>query len=314
MIRYLGGRFLQIVPVLFGVSLIVFALVHLIPGDPAVSMLGSRATPTLIARIREQFSLDLPLHIQYIHWLANALQGNFGISFFYQTDVTAITLPRVPLTLLLIGYSTLLALAIAMPFATIAAVRRGGLVDQAVRLLFTASLGMPSFWLAIIFSLLLGVKLKLFPIAGAGTGGLDTIWHLTLPALTIGLSISPILVRALRSSLIEVLLSDFVTTGRAAGLRSRTLLVSYVLRNSLMPLVTVLSVNVGWLIGGTVIVEQIFGLPGLGSLLIGSITSRDYSIIQLVTLLLALTVITVNLLTDLAYVALDPRVSLSSSR
>jgi peptide/nickel transport system permease protein len=309
-IRYLSGRFLQIIPVLFGVSLIVFALVHLIPGDPAVSMLGSRATPELVARVHQQFSLDLPLYDQYLHWVANALQGNFGISFFYQSDVSSITLARVPLTLLLIGYSTLLAIEIAIPFATLAAVRRGGIADQAVRLLFTASLGMPSFWLAIIFSLVLGVRLKLFPIAGAGSGGLDTLWHLTLPALTIGLSIAPILVRALRSSLIEVLQSDFVTTGRAAGLGSRTLLVSYVLRNSLMPLVTVLSVNVGWLIGGTVIVEQIFGLPGLGSLLIGSITSRDYAIIQLVTLLLALIVITVNLITDLAYLTLDPRVSL----
>lgn len=311
MIRYLTGRFLQIVPVLFGVSVIVFALVHLIPGDPAVSMLGSRATPELVARIHRQFSLDLPIWAQYGNWVANALQGNFGISFFYQADVWSITLPRVPLTLLLIAFSTVLALAIAIPFATIAAFRRGGLVDQGVRLLFTATLGMPSFWLAIIFSLVLGVRLKLFPIAGAGSGGLDTIGHLTLPALTIALSIAPILVRALRSSLIEVMQSDFVTTGRAAGLRSRTVIVSYVLRNSMLPLVTVLSVNVGWLIGGTVIVEQIFGLPGVGSLLIGSISSRDYAIIQLVTLVLALIVIVVNLLTDLAYVALDPRVSLT---
>jgi len=310
-IRYLTGRFLQIVPVLFGVSVIVFALVHLIPGDPAVSMLGSRATPELVARIHRQFSLDLPIWAQYGNWVANALQGNFGISFFYQADVWSITLPRVPLTLLLIAFSTVLALAIAIPFATIAAFRRGGLVDQGVRLLFTATLGMPSFWLAIIFSLVLGVRLKLFPIAGAGSGGLDTIGHLTLPALTIALSIAPILVRALRSSLIEVMQSDFVTTGRAAGLRSRTVIVSYVLRNSMLPLVTVLSVNVGWLIGGTVIVEQIFGLPGVGSLLIGSISSRDYAIIQLVTLVLALIVIVVNLLTDLAYVALDPRVSLT---
>lgn len=311
MIRYLAGRLLQIIPVLFGVSLIVFTLVHLIPGDPAVSMLGSRATPELIARIHAQFNLDLPLPVQFVNWVGNALRGNFGVSFFYQADVSSITLARVPLTLALILYSTFLALAIAIPFATLAALRRGGVVDQAVRLLFTASLGMPSFWLAIIFSLIFGVELKLFPISGAGSGGLDTIWHLTLPALTIGLSIAPILVRALRSSLSEVLQADFVTTGRAAGLRPRTLLVSYILRNSFMPLVTVLSVNVGWLIGGTVIVEQIFGLPGLGSLLIGSITSRDYAIIQLVTLLLALIVIGVNLITDLVYLALDPRVSLT---
>lgn len=310
MIRYLAGRLLQIAPVLFGVSLIVFLLVRLIPGDPAISILGSRATPELVARVRDQLGLDLPMWQQYLNYLGNALHGDFGVSFFYQTDVSSLAGARIPLTLLLIGYSTLLALVFAVPFATLAATRRGGLVDQAIRLVFTTALSLPSFWLAIILSLLLGVRFRIFPIAGAGTGGLDTIWHLTLPAITIALSIAPILVRSLRSSLIEVLGSDYVVTGRAAGLRRSTLLWSYLLRNSLLPLVTILSINVGWLIGGTVIVEQIFGLPGLGSLLITSITTRDYSIIQMVTLILAFLVIAVNLLTDLSYAALDPRVSL----
>lgn len=310
MIRYLAGRLLQIAPVLFGVSLIVFLLVRLIPGDPAISILGSRATPELVARVRDQLGLDLPMWQQYLNYLGNALHGDFGVSFFYQTDVASLAGARIPLTLLLIGYSTLLALVFAVPFATLAATRRGGLVDQAIRLVFTTALSLPSFWLAIILSLLVGVRFRIFPIAGAGTGGLDTIWHLTLPAITIALSIAPILVRSLRSSLIEVLGSDYVVTGRAAGLRRGTLLWSYLLRNSLLPLVTILSINVGWLIGGTVIVEQIFGLPGLGSLLITSITTRDYSIIQVVTLILAFLVIAVNLLTDLSYAALDPRVSL----
>ncbi len=310
MIRYLAGRLLQIAPVLLGVSLIVFLLVRLIPGDPAISILGSRATPELVARVRDQLGLDLPMWQQYLNYLGNALHGDFGVSFFYQTDVSSLAGARIPLTLLLIGYSTLLALVFAVPFATLAATRRGGLVDQAIRLVFTTALSLPSFWLAIILSLLVGVRFRIFPIAGAGTGGLDTIWHLTLPAITIALSIAPILVRSLRSSLIEVLGSDYVVTGRAAGLRRGTLLWSYLLRNSLLPLVTILSINVGWLIGGTVIVEQIFGLPGLGSLLITSITTRDYSIIQVVTLILAFLVIAVNLLTDLSYAALDPRVSL----
>lgn len=310
MIRYLAGRLLQIAPVLFGVSLIVFLLVRFIPGDPAISILGSRATPELVARVRDQLGLDLPIWQQYLNYLGNALHGDFGVSFFYQTDVASLAAARIPLTLLLIGYSTLLALVFAVPFATLAATRRGGLVDQAIRLVFTTALSLPSFWLAIILSLLVGVRFRIFPIAGAGTGGLDTIWHLTLPAITIALSIAPILVRSLRSSLIEVLGSDYVVTGRAAGLRRGTLLWSYLLRNSLLPLVTILSINVGWLIGGTVIVEQIFGLPGLGSLLITSITTRDYSIIQVVTLILAFLVIAVNLLTDLSYAALDPRVSL----
>lgn len=311
MTRYLAGRLVQIVPVLVGVSVVVFLLVRIIPGDPAVAMLGSRATPQLIARVHNQLGLGLPLWQQYLSYLGHALRGDFGISFFYQTDVSSLTLERLPLTLMLIAYATILSLVIAVPLAAVAAARRDGFIDQAIRLAITASLGLPSFWLAIIFALVFGVQLRLFPVTGAGTGGIDTVWHLTLPALTISLSIAPILTRALRSSLIEVMRADFVTTGRAAGLRPQTLLLSYVLRNSLLPLVTVLSVNVGWLIGGTVIVEQVFGLPGLGSLLITSITTRDYAIIQLVTLVLAMIVIGVNLLTDLSYIALDPRVSLS---
>jgi peptide/nickel transport system permease protein len=309
-IKYVFGRIVQIIPVLFGVSLIVFLLVRLIPGDPAISVLGSKATPELIARVHEQFGLDKPIWEQYISWAGNALRGNFGVSFFYQAEVFGITIARLPITLALLLYSAVLSLLISVPFAIISAVRRGGLVDQSIRMGFSAALGIPSFWLGILLILLFSVTLKLFPVAGVGTGGLDTVRHLTLPALTIALAMSPIMVRALRSSLIEVLASDYVTTGRAAGLRGSTLLWSYVLRNSLAPLLTVFSLSIGWMIGGTVIVESVFGLPGLGSLLTNSITTRDYSIIQLVTLILAGLVVVVNLATDVMYPVLDPRVLL----
>ena len=171
------------------------------------------------------------------------------------------------------------------------------------------AMGFGRFWASSVLALLLSVKVRLFMLGGAGAGGLDTLWHLTLPALTIALHISPILVRALRSSLIEVMDSDYVTTGLAMGLRPVTLLVSYLLRNALTPFISVLGLNIGWLIGGTIIIEQVFGIPGVGSLLITSILTRDYSIVQFVTLVLAFLVILVNLLTDLAYAALDPRVS-----
>ena len=312
MTRYIGWRLFQVVPVVFGVSIVAFMLVRLIPGDPAIAILGTRATPELIARVHDQLGLGLPLWQQYSNFLGAAIHGDFGISFFYQTGVTDIVLPRIGVTLALIAYATLLSLLIAVPLAAVAASRRGGATDQGIRLAATTSLGIPSFWLGIILLLIFSVRFRLFPIAGAGTGALDSIWHLTLPALTIALSISPILVRSLRSSLIEVLRADFVTTGRAAGLRAWTLRWNYVMRNSLMPLITVLSLNVGWLIGGTVVIEQVFSIPGLGSLLISSISTRDYAIIQLVTLVLAFVVIAVNLVTDLVYVALDPRVSLRS--
>jgi peptide/nickel transport system permease protein len=312
MLRYVLGRVLQIVPVLIGVSFVVFLLVRLIPGDPATAVLGSRATPELIRQARSQLNLDEPFWKQYIDYLGGAVHANFGVSYFYESSVWSITMPRVPVTLELIGYSSLIALLITFPVATLAAVNRGRAIDQAVRVTFTAALGIPSFWLGLLLALYLGVRVKAFPIAGSGDGGLDTLYHLTLPALTIALSMAPLLVRALRSSLIEVMGSDFLTTGRASGLRGRFLLTSYMLRNSILPLITVFSINLGWLIGGTVIVEQIYGIPGLGSLLITSITTRDYSIIQLVTLLLALFVIVANLLTDLAYVFFDPRVELKS--
>jgi peptide/nickel transport system permease protein len=313
MLRYIAGRLLQIVPVLIGVSFIVFLLVRLIPGDPATAVLGSRATPELIRQARSQLHLDEPFWKQYLDYLGGAFHGNFGVSYFYESSVWSITVPRIPVTLELIAYASLIALLITFPLATAAAARRGRATDQVIRLTVTTALGIPTFWLGLLLALYLGVRVKAFPIAGSGDGGLDTIYHLTLPALTIAISMVPLLVRALRSSLIEVMGSDFVTTGRATGLHGRFLLGSYMLRNSILPLITVFSINLGWLIGGTVIVEQIYAIPGLGSLLISSITTRDYSIIQLVTLLLALFVIVANLLTDLAYAFFDPRVELKSA-
>jgi peptide/nickel transport system permease protein len=313
MTRYIVWRLLQMIPVLLGVSVIVFLLVRLIPGDPATAVLGSRATPELIRQARAQLHLNEPLWKQYLDFLAGALHGNFGVSYFYESSVWSITVPRIPVTLELIAYAGVLALLITFPVSVVAAAKRGRMTDQVIRVAFTTALGIPTFWLGLLLALYLGVRVKLFPIAGSGNGGLDTLYHLTLPALTIAISMSPLLVRALRSSLIEVTGSDFLTTGRATGLRGRFLLSSYMLRNSVLPLITVFSINLGFLIGGTVIVEDIYAIPGLGSLLINSISTRDYAIIQLVTLVLALFVIVTNLLTDIAYVVFDPRVELQSA-
>jgi len=310
MIRYVAGRLLQMVPVLFGISLIVFLLVRLIPGDPAIAVLGSRATPELVRRVHDQLGLDLPLWRQYFHYLDHALRGDFGISFFYQANVWDLTMARLPTTLALMAYAILLSFVIAIPLAVIAATRRNGVSDALIRLGATVALGTPSFWLGIVLALLLGARLKLLPIGGGGTGGFDTLYHLTLPAVTIAFALTPILVRTLRSSLIEVIASDYVTTGRAMGLRRRYLLTSYLLRNSFRPVITVLSLNIGYLIGGTVVTEQIFSVPGVASILNGSVATRDYAIIQLATLLFAVLVVLANLVADLLYRAIDPRVAL----
>jgi peptide/nickel transport system permease protein len=309
MIRYAAGRVLAMVPVLFGVSIVVFLLIRLIPGNPAISILGERATPELVERVKNQLGLDLPVWRQYLHFLGNASRLDFGPSYFYKQEVSTLTLERIPITLSLIGYAMAIGLIISVPFATWAAIRREGPADHVIRLVFTSIIGIPTFWMGIILALLLSVRWKLLPLGGVGVSRLDTLWHLTLPALTIGLHISPTLVRALRSSLIEVMSSDYVTTGVAMGLRPVTRLFSYVLRNGLTPFISTLGLNIGWLIGGTIIIEQVFGVPGVGSLLITSILTRDYSIIQFVALVLAFLVIVVNLLTDLTYALLDPRVS-----
>jgi peptide/nickel transport system permease protein len=309
MIRYAAGRVLAMVPVLFGVSIVVFLLIRLIPGNPAISILGERATPELVERVKNQLGLDLPIWRQYLHFLGNASRLDFGPSYFYKQEVSTLTLERIPVTLSLIAYAMVIGLIISVPFATWAAIRREGPADHFIRLVFTGIIGIPTFWMGIILALLLSVRWRLLPLGGVGVSRLDTLWHLTLPALTIGLHISPTLVRALRSSLVEVMSSDYVTTGVAMGLRPLTRLVSYVLRNGLTPFVSTLGLNVGWLIGGTIIIEQVFGVPGVGSLLITSILTRDYSIIQFVALVLAFLVIVVNLLTDLTYALLDPRVS-----
>ncbi len=310
MIRYTVSRLLQAIPVLFGISIVVFLLVRLIPGDPAIAALGSRATPQLIARVRDQLGLDLPLWQQYFNFLSHALTGDFGISFFYQQDVWLITVERLPITLMLMGYAIVLAVLIAVPCAFLSAARQGQATDHFMRILFTIGLGMPVFWSGILLAYIFGVKYQLLPITGQGEGGFDTLAHLTLPAITLAISISPILVRTLRSSIIEVLASDYVTTGRAMGLKPSYLNFNYILRNSLRPAVTVVTINLGYLIGGTVIVERLFSLAGVGSLLIGSIATRDYAVIQLATLIFALLVVVTNLLGDLLYSWLDPRMAL----
>jgi peptide/nickel transport system permease protein len=312
LVRYFGWRVAQIVPVLFGVSIVVFLLVRLIPGDPVTAMLASRATPHLVQQAREQLHLNEPMWQQYWDYLRSAVRGNFGVSFFYQEAVWPLTVPRIPVTVELLAFASVLSLLITFPVATLAAAKRGGWIDQVIRLTFTTALGIPSFWLGLILALYLGVRVKLFPIVGSGSGGFDTLYHLTLPALTIALSMAPLQIRALRSSLIEVMTADYVTTARACGLRRRFVVWSYLWRNSILPLITVFGVNLGWLIGGTVIVEQVFAIPGLGSLLINSISTRDYAIIQLVTTVLALLIIVANLVIDLAYALFDPRVTLQS--
>jgi peptide/nickel transport system permease protein len=306
---YLRRRLVQMIPVLIGVSLIAFYMIHLIPGDPARNMLGPRATPERIAALRQELGLDQPLWIQYGRFLAGVVHGDFGRSLYYRQAVGPLVLDRLPATLFLVVYSAVIALLLSIPLGVLAALKRSGPVDQAIRIVFLVALAMPAFWLGILLILILGLRFGLFPIGGYGETFPDRLYHLFLPALTIALSLSPLLIRSLRASMVANIRAQYATTARAKGLSERQVVVGHLLRPSLISTITVLGVNLGFLIGSTVIIESVFAIPGLGFLMVSSIQSRDYPVIQAVTLILALLVLVINLITDMTYALLDPRVS-----
>lgn len=306
---FLRKRLVQMIPVLFGIVLTVFLVVRLIPGDPARIMLGTRASEEKLAELRSELGLDEPIWQQFLVFVGNVFQGDLGQSLFYRRPVLEVVFERLPVTVSLVALSVILSVVVCVPLAVAAAMRRGSLADQAVQALSTLTLAMPGFWLGLNLLILFAVVWPVFPISGFGRGPIDILWHLALPATTIMLSLAPILIRTLRASLIEVMTAPHVQFARTKGLSEARLIRRHVLRNGLMATVTILGVNIGWLMGGSVVVETVFSLPGLGALIVSSITARDYPMIQGIALVFGLLVILINLFTDLAYAALDPRVS-----
>ncbi|NPE58303.1 ABC transporter permease [Dickeya dadantii] len=308
--RFLLLRPLQMLPVLFGISLITFLLVRAIPGDPARLLLGIRSTPDAIARIRAQYGLDEPVWLQYFYFLRNLLRGEMGRSIVYKIDTLPLVASRVEPTLLLVLGSVLMALLLAVVLATLAVRHHGGLTDQIIRLVSTVGLGFPAFWLGIMLILLFSLRLGWFPVSGYGSNWAERLHHLFLPCLTVALALSAVLTRNLRVSLLAELKSDYVVAARARGQPERRIFWRHVVPNSLVPTLNLLAVNIGWLIGGTVVIESVFALPGMGQLLVRAIFSRDYMVVQGVVMLFAVATVTVNLLADLLTVALDPRIRL----
>lgn len=309
MTGYLLRRVVQMVPVLFLITLFVFFLVRLVPGDPASVMLGNRATPENVARLRTTWGLNRPLWVQYGIFVRNAVHGDLGKSARRQEPVTEIVLRRLVPTLFLAVYAMVLAILITVPLATWAALNKGRWPDQLVRGFVLVSLAMPAYWVGMMLLQSFAVKVKVFPVAGYGDGPVGHLISLFLPALSLALAIASIMVRSLRNSILETLGADYVRTARAKGLVGRQVFVWHVLRNSALSTVTILGVNLAFLIGGTTIIETIFAIPGLGQLIVRSIFDRDYPIIQGVTLVFGILVLVVNLFTDLSYAVLDPRVS-----
>jgi peptide/nickel transport system permease protein len=306
---YVGRRLLHLIPIVLGVTVLVFFLIHLVPGDPAKTMLGIHSTPQKVALLHHEWGLDKPLPVQYWRFLGRMVHGDLGSSLFYSVPAGRLVVQRLPPTLWLIGLGTLLSILIAVPLAALAATKRGRLPDQFVRALPLVGLGFPQFWLGIMLLLAFGLHLgRGFPVGGYGKGPLGHLHSMFLPALTVGLAIAPILVRSLRASLLEVFESDYVATARSKGLPERRVLLRHGLRNAVISTVSVLGVNIGFLVGGTLVIEQVFGLPGIGQLMINSIFQRDFPVVQAVTLVFAVMVVLVYLLTDVVHALLDPRV------
>lgn len=306
---YVVRRLLQLVPIALGVTVLVFFLIHLVPGDPARTILGVQATPARIALLRHSWGLDKPLYVQYGKFMGRVLHGNLGDSLFYGVSAGHLVLQRLPVTLWLIGFGALLAVLIAVPLAAVAATHRDRIPDHLVRAVPLVGLGFPPFWVGIVLLLVFGLHLgRPFPVGGYGSGFVGHVHSMFLPALTVAFAIAPILIRSLRASLLEVLESDYITTARSKGLPERRVLVRHALRNAVVSTVSVLGVNIGYLVGGTLVIEQVYALPGIGQLMINSILQRDFPVVQAVTLVFSVMVVIVYLLSDVVHALLDPRV------
>ncbi|MCY4102207.1 MAG: ABC transporter permease [bacterium] len=305
---FLGRRLLHSIWVLAAIILVSFLVIRLIPGDPVVQMLGLQATPENIAAVNEDLGLDLPMGQQIVQFVERAFQGDLGSSIIKRAPVNDIVFDRLLPSVYLLLYATVLALIISVPLGALSAIYRNRVPDQIVRLTSMVSFAMPQFWLGLMLILLFAIQLDVLPSGGYGEGFGGILLHLTLPALTIGLYLAPQLMRTLRSSLIEAIDSDYVEAARSRGYRESRVVGKLAMRNALVPLISVLSINIGFLISGTVIVEVVFQVPGLGALLVQSVLNRDYPVIQGLILVFGAMVILVNILADAAYAVVDPRV------
>lgn len=313
MTAYLVRRLLYLLPVWFGISLVAFTLANLTPGDPArlamQRQLERQPTPEEVAHARAAMGLDDPIVVRYFRWVADALRGDFGTSYRTGDAVSEALLSRFPYTLQLAVGGIAIAVLIGLPIGIMAAIWRNSPVDHLSRVLSLLTASMPSYWVAYLLILLFAVKLHMLPVAGRGS------WqNLVLPCLTLGLAATASIMRLTRSEMLEILGQDFIVTGRAKGLRERSVIVRHALRNALIPVVTVTGLRFAGLLGGAVIVETIFSWPGIGKYVLDSIYDRDYPVIQGFVLFIGTTFVLINLLVDLTYGLLDPRIRLGARR
>jgi peptide/nickel transport system permease protein len=304
MTAYIIRRALQSLLVLLGALLISFLLLRVVPGDPAVLMLSETATPQEVEQMRRSLGVNEPVYVQFAIYLRQVATGDFGTSFRRQMPALPLALQYIPATLRLAGTAMLLTIAIAIPLGVLAAVYQNGWVDNLVGVLALVGQSMPTFWLGIVLILVVAVRLRWLPTSGYGT------WqHLVLPAITLAFAQIALITRLTRSSVLEVIRQDYIRTARAKGLAESIVMLRHTMKNSLIPVVTMLGLQIGNLLGGAIITEAVFGWPGAGSLLVSSINFRDYPVVQVMVLLSAMAFVVINFFVDLIYAALDPRIA-----
>lgn len=303
MARFLIKRLLLTIPVLIGVATLVFSLIHLVPGDPVQTMLGESASPQDVAQLRTRLGLDRPLHVQYVAFAGGALRGDLGTSLRTSQPVSVAILERMPATLELAAAAMLVAIVVAIPLGVIAAVGKDTAIDHAATTLSLVGISMPTFWLGPLLAIVFSIRLGWLPVSGRGT-----LANLVLPAVTLGAPLAAILARMTRASVLEELRELYVVAARARGASEVRVVLAHALRNSLIPIVTVVGLQFGSVLTGAVITETIFSWPGVGRLLVQSISARDYPAVQGCILLIAVTYVSMNLIVDVLYGLLDPRI------
>lgn len=301
--RYIVKRILLLVPVVFGVLTFVFLMIHLVPGDPVELMLGETALQADKETLRKELRLDEPIAVQYLHYLGGLIRGDFGRSLHTNRPVLTSILERFPATIELALAALLIATLIALPLGIIAALRQRSLVDNGAMLFALLGVSIPNFWLGPLLIIFFSLKLGWFPVSGRGS-----LLHLVLPAITLGTGMSAILARMTRSTFLEVLGKEYITVARAKGIRGLSVVLKHALRNALIPIITIIGLQLGALLSGAIITETIFSWPGIGRLTIQAINTRDYPLVQGCVLFISLSYVMVNLLTDLFYAYIDPRI------
>ncbi len=324
MFKYIIRRILQLIPVIIGISIVVFMIVHLAPGDPILMMLGEDATPEDYARLQRIYGFDRPVHEQYLRWAGNALQGDLGVSIRQGAPVSYLIVSRLPATIELAFISVLLGVILGIPLGVIAAIKRETPIDFFSMVVALLGVSMPGFWIALVLLTYIALHVGWIPMFGRGGSVFYGLWQLIttfdgtelydglryimLPAVSIGTAMMAIITRLTRSSLLEVMGKDYIRTARAKGLGERVVVFKHGLRNALLPVVTIVGIQFGAMLGGAVITETVFAWPGAGRLIVNAIQQRDFPIVQGGVLMMALIFTIVNLLVDLSYAILNPRI------